>query len=69
MLLKPVAEGCFSAIAASFNNRINANSKKRRSLVALLFVAGDATVSPVGCADHKEAHQSRDSLKTGKQAK
>lgn len=26
-------------------------------------------VSPVGCADRKEAHQSRDSLKAGKQAK
>jgi len=25
--------------------------------------------SPVGCADRKEAHQSRDSLKTGKQTK
>lgn len=28
-----------------------------------------AELSPVGCADCKEAHQSGNSLKTGKQAK
>ena len=40
MLLNQVAEGYFSAIAASFNNAINSDSKKRRSFVAPLFAAG-----------------------------
>ncbi len=36
------AAGLFSALAASSNNRMHSDSKKRRSFLALLFAAGDA---------------------------
>ena len=66
--IERVACAFIANVAANFD-LINALLFGDRNQVPGLELTHTTKISPVGCADRKETHQSRDSLKTGKQTK